>query len=106
MVQVPVPFWAVATTWHRIMIRAFDAPKVHPELKEAIPLVFSHGCSVSRMFYSTAAIELASYGYVVFLPDHHDGSCAYTRTKSGKEVLFSCGDMIHEEFSIRLQIRV
>ena len=58
------------------------------------------------MFYTTAAVELASFGYVVFMLDHHDGSCAYTRTPSGKEVYFNCGDMIYDEFSIRLKIRV
>jgi len=26
-------------------------------------------------------MELASHGYIVFLPDHHDGSCRYTENK-------------------------
>lgn len=30
------------------------------------------------MSYSTIARELASHGYLVFIMDHHDGSCVFT----------------------------
>jgi len=36
------------------------------------------------MSYSTIARELASHGYLVFIMDHHDGSCVYTMDE-GKE---------------------
>ena len=102
MVRIGIPFGLVSSSYHRIMIQAFDSPRINPDLKTAIPLIFSHGCSVSRLFYTTAAILLASYGYIVFLPDHHDGSCSYTQTPLRKEVSFNCGPMDYDHFSIRL----
>ena len=34
------------------------------------------------MSYSTIARELASHGYLVFIMDHHDGSCVFTMDES------------------------
>lgn len=38
----------------------------------------------SRCLYTTACRELASHGYIVFAPDHLDGSNHYTEDHSGK----------------------
>lgn len=43
-----------------------------------IPIVFIHGIEESRGSYSVTARELASHGYMVFLMDHHDGTCIFT----------------------------
>lgn len=42
----------------------------------------------SRMFYTTVCRELASHGYIVFSPDHHDGSNHYTEDENGKPVKY------------------
>lgn len=47
------------------------------------PLIFSHGLMFSRHHYQTMAHEFASHGFIVFIPDHLDGSCCYTELKSG-----------------------
>ena len=46
--------------------------------KKMQPLVFSHGDSYDRMFYSGILRELASYGFLVIALNHNDGSCLYT----------------------------
>lgn len=51
--------------------------------KNIIPIIVSHGLTLSRNFYSTMCIELASHGYMVFAIDHHDGSCCYTENATG-----------------------
>ena len=51
--------------------------------KKIIPIIVSHGLTLSRNFYSTMCIELASHGYMVFAIDHHDGSCCYTENATG-----------------------
>jgi predicted dienelactone hydrolase len=48
-----------------------------------VPIILSHGLTGSRALYSTAGRELASHGYIVFILDHHDGSCAYTEDSTG-----------------------
>ena len=57
-------------------------------LKKLVPVVFSHGLEECRGSYTVMAKELASNGYIVFLLDHHDGSCVYTESASGKIVNF------------------
>lgn len=56
--------------------------------KSLIPIVFSHGLTGARHCYSTYAREMASNGYLVFLMDHHDGSCCYTQDHEGKVIPF------------------
>ena len=38
--------------------------------KKLIPIIFSHGLVSSRGTQTATATELASHGYVVFVPDH------------------------------------
>ena len=56
--------------------------------KKLIPIVFSHGLTASRFIYQVYAQELASNGYIVFIPDHIDGSCVYTKLSDGKVMKF------------------
>ena len=55
-----------------------------PATDKLVPIIMSHGLTASRHYYSVLSAELASYGYCVFVLDHHDGSCAYTKTQSGE----------------------
>ena len=48
----------------------------------------SHGLMASRMLYTTVCRELASHGYVVFAPDHHDGSNHYTEEEDGNPIKY------------------
>ena len=50
-----------------------------------MPIVLSHGMTVSKAFYTILCSELASHGYVVFALDHHDGSCAFTTDAKGEK---------------------
>ena len=52
--------------------------------KRLIPIVFSHGLTDSRGMYQVTASEMASHGYIMFLIDHHDGTCSYTESKDGE----------------------
>ena len=33
-------------------------------------------------------MELASHGYIVFCPNHNDGTCNYTEKSNGESVYF------------------
>ena len=59
-----------------------------PGSRKCVPIVFSHGLGSCRDQYTVCATELASHGYIVFLLDHHDGTCIYTETKSGDPIWF------------------
>lgn len=48
----------------------------------------SHGLMANRSLYSTICLELASFGYIVFAIDHHDGSGSYSQKLTGEEVRF------------------
>lgn len=58
-----------------------------------IPIIFSHGLTACRGLYTNICSELASYGYMVFALDHHDGSCCYTHDWSGQKSWSFKGDM-------------
>jgi hypothetical protein len=60
--------------------------------KKLIPIVFSHGLTASRVLYQVTARELASHGYIIFLIDHHDGTCTYTENKRGDKKFYFDSD--------------
>ena len=55
------------------------------------------------------AMELASHGYMVFLLDHHDGSCRYTESSTKTAIKFNesappiCYDDMHPRMKQREQ---
>lgn len=52
------------------------------------PIIFSHGSMGDQALYSRHCMELASHGYIIFVPNHNDGSCAYTEKSNGEPVFF------------------
>jgi len=60
--------------------------------KEGIrPVIFSHGWTGASYQYSGLAIDLASHGYLVLIPNHLDGSCFYTEKIDGTPITFDEG---------------
>lgn len=51
--------------------------------KSLTPIVWSHGLIGNSNFYNILGMEFASNGYIVFIPDHLDGSASYTELKDG-----------------------
>jgi len=47
-------------------------------------VVYSHGLGGTNALYSTQATNLASYGYVVMMVEHTDGSAPLTKLQSGE----------------------
>lgn len=81
------------------------------ENNKLIPIILSHGLMASRMLYTTIGRELASHGYIVFSPDHHDGSNHYTEDKDGNPVRFDLsttgmkGEPYYENMCQKVKIR-
>ena len=67
--------------------------------KQLIPVIFSHGYTATRLFYTVVGREMASHGYIVFLIDHHDGSCPYTK-KITDEVTFDFNSHITDQVGL------
>jgi len=42
-----------------------------------IPVIYSHGLCSNRTMHSGTCRDLASHGYIVFAPDHQDGTSSY-----------------------------
>jgi len=59
----------------------------HDEMKLS-PIIFSHGLCNYSAIYSQHNLELASHGYIVFVPNHNDGTCCYTEKSDGTPVVF------------------
>ena len=85
----------VSYNWNQIYTHAFDFQNHNNKLnlndnfnenKKIIPIIFSHGLTACRAFYSSLCIELASFGFMVFALDHHDGSCCYTEDETGSKI--------------------
>ena len=51
---------------------------LNSEIKHLQPVIFSHGLTVSRLFYSCWMRELASHGFFVLSFTHNDGSADYS----------------------------
>lgn len=50
--------------------------------KKLIPIVLTHGLTATKHMYSVMGTEMASFGYMVILMDHHDYSCCFTPRKN------------------------
>ena len=99
--------------WRQLEIDVEKNGKVASDFRNGqkclIPIVFSHGLEECRGTYSVMARELASHGYMVFLIDHHDGSCVYTETSKNKSFDFDCsGNDIfsdYDDMSAKVKLR-
>ena len=81
-----------------------DGPNPHT----LIPIIFSHGLSANRTMHSGICRNLASHGYIVFAPDHHDLTSSYYETESG-EGYYYCNKRVAHDLEYRqsqLDIRV
>jgi len=57
--------------------------------KEAIrPIVFSHGLSADKNFYTAVCLALAAHGHLVISFNHQDRSCFHTYDKEGKDMFY------------------
>lgn len=81
------------THWKKIRVNAKESvPLAHAFQsgeKKLAPLIFSHGLTSNRCMHNVAGIEMASFGHIVFVIDHLDGSGSYTVDQKGKEVKFN-----------------
>jgi hypothetical protein len=78
------------------------------ERKQLIPMLYSHGLTSCRTFQSGSCRDFASHGYIVFSIDHHDGTCNYSKLKSGEDKYWS-SMMNPDDWNIwisRLEIRL
>ena len=51
-------------------------------------IIFSHGLGGTYECYSTLILELASHGYIVAVPLHHDKSASYVEFPDGQSTLY------------------
>lgn len=66
-----------------------EAPAPLESGEEGWPLVvFSHGLGGCEEMYSQLCAFIASHGYVVFVPEHEDGSGCHATTADGEHVRF------------------
>ena len=56
--------------------------------EEIRPVIFSHGLSGDKNFYTSVCLALAAHGYLVISFNHQDRSCLHTYDKDGKEIFF------------------
>eukprot|EP00743_Colponemidia_sp_Colp-15_P005641 GILK01006065.1.p1 GENE.GILK01006065.1~~GILK01006065.1.p1 ORF type:complete len:455 (-),score=64.98 GILK01006065.1:109-1473(-) len=66
-----------------VRMRAYLNAPLSSESLDFVPLVFSHGMGGMRTAYTSICQELASYGYIVFVTEHNDGSAGVTRLPDG-----------------------
>ena len=52
------------------------------------PIIFSHGLSGDKSFYTAVCLALAAHGYLVIAINHQDKSCFHTYDKDGNELYF------------------
>ena len=57
--------------------------------KEALrPIIFSHGLSGDKAFYTAVYHAMAAHGHLVIAVNHQDESGFHTYDKDGKEIIF------------------
>ena len=73
-------------SWRDIQIHAKIDLKITKKLTKLSPIILSHGITANRSLYSCINQELASFGHIVFVLDHLDGSGSYTVKRNGSAV--------------------
>lgn len=78
---------------HLATIRALsEAPVAPRQAFVKFPVIFlSHGLAGASGMYAIQACELASHGYVVFVPTHNDGSACLAELPANKAVSYTEG---------------
>lgn len=75
------------------------------DMQHRFPIyLFSHGLGGSPECYATHAIEIASHGYIVVLPHHHDRSAAWMRDEHGSFQTYTrltADQLKNDEYTIR-----
>ena len=82
---------------------------INESVNEIIPIIISHGLTASRSLYTSLCSELASFGYIVFALDHHDGTCCYTEDQNSSNSWIFDSKMPYfkyEDFNAKLNQRV
>ena len=69
--------------------------------KPLTPLVWSHGLIGNSNAYNIIGMEFASNGYIVFIPDHLDGSTSYTELKDGTPKSFDTSQVHPDDAFIK-----
>jgi len=76
--------------------------------KKIKPIVLSHGYTGNGNYWSGMCRDFASRGYIIFTPDHCDGSGVFTMKKDGTHVpldttkLFGTYDWINGKIDTRV----
>ena len=52
------------------------------------PIIFSHGLSGDKNFYTSVCLALAAHGYLVIAINHQDKSCFHTYDKDGNDLYY------------------
>jgi predicted dienelactone hydrolase len=71
------------------------------------PIIFSHGLSGDKTFYTGVYHALAAQGYMVLAVNHQDESCFFTEDKYGNEIGYVLKPFYFESYrKQQLKIRV
>lgn len=70
--------------WHLIRPHFWKGSTLLESTSRFHVVVYSHGLGGTNALYSTQATNLASYGYVVMMVEHTDGSAPLTKLQSGE----------------------
>ena len=84
-----LPFFpqGFVTPWTNVRMDTLLDGELANGVRVIQPIIFSHGLTSSNYQYSGIARDLAAHGYLVILPQHQDGSCAYTMSQD-REAMF------------------
>lgn len=74
-----------------------------PAIKgKMVPIIYGHGLCSNRGMHTGTGRDYASHGYIVFIIDHQDESCAYTDTSDGKQSWVYNNDYEAHEKDVRM----
>ena len=77
--------WWIYNCWLRIKMNVCHNVAITREIKHFAPFVYCHGLSSFRTMATGTCKDLASQGFIVFVPDFKDGTCAYWVDHDGSE---------------------
>ena len=71
-----------------IMLEGEIASRFREGQERIRPIIYSHGLASVYTDYTGIAKDIASHGLLVIMLNHQDGSCAFTETKDGEEMIY------------------